>query len=433
MTRSKKDEYDKKIAGVLRKQLAEECRLDAPEGAGPENAGIDTAWLEKPVKRAKNRQLLQRFGRVAAVLLLGLITGFDILCASSSEVRANVGGTFKQLYERWQGEIKRPEQPIPNSPAYFTQRASYTDEENGWYYELSFGRQPGLNDFAGFIGLDLRHRYEEGRWADAYNEFTYPDGTRGYMIVRRQATGRWFGQGSDAEKRDRKLVNEILKKALDPAIAGDPDPADYSFEVLDKDLFFDLLKKALAAAPDEWTGKRRDSTLSTEILVEPEWQDGYRFQIISPVRQSGIDEVYIDVLYKAGAGFNDYVQLSDLAEEGKADALQQELFLLLQDVRAAIKEKNSFTAMEAVLKEKSIEGVDLGRLITFLQDLESTEPGAYSHSKYHDDPVILPWENVIISKEEWEEHMRESNPSWHINKEKMEERLRELETADADQ
>ena len=89
--------------------------------------------------------------------------------------------------------------------------------------------------------------------------------------------------------------------------------------------------------------------------------------------------------------------------------------------------------MEAVLKEKSIEGVDLGRLITFLQDLESTEPGAYSHSKYHDDPVILPWENVIISKEEWEEHMRESNPSWHINKEKMEERLRELETADADQ
>ena len=426
MKSSKKDEYDKKIAGALRKQLAEECRLDAPEGAGLENAGIDTAWLEKPVKRAKNRQLLQRFGRVAAVFLLGLITGFGILCASSSEVRANVGGTFKQLYERWQGEIKRPEQPIPNSPAYFTQRASYTDEENDWYYELSFGRQPGLNDFATFIGLDLRHRYEEGR----YNEFTYPDGTRGYMIVRRQATGRWFGQGSDAEKRDRKLVNEILKKALDPAIAGDPDPADYSFEVLDKDLFFDLLKKALAAAPDEWTGKRRDSTLSTEILVEPEWQDGYRFQIISPVRQSGIDEVYIDVLYRTGDGFNDYVQLSDLAEEGKADALQQELFLLLQDVRAAIKEENSFTAREAVLKEKSIEGVDLGRLITFLQDLERGDLSIFG--KYHDDPNILPWETVFITKEEWEEHVRELSPSWFINREKMEERLRDLETAEAE-
>ena len=429
MTRSKKDEYDKKIAGALRKQLAEECRLDAPEGAGPENAGIDTAWLEKPVKRAKNRQLLQRFGRVAAVFLLGLITGFGILCASSSEVRANVGGTFKQLYERWQGEIKRPEQPIPNSPAYFTQRASYTDEENDWYYELSFGRQPGLNDFATFIGLDLRHRYEEGRWAEVYQQESVGGEDR-YMINRVQATGRWFGQGSDAEKRDRKLVNEILKKALDPAISGDPDPADYSFEVLDKDLFFDLLKEALAAAPDEWTGKRRDSTLSTEILVEPEWQDGYRFQIISPVRQSGIDEVYIDVLYKTGDGFNDYVQLSDLAEEGKADSLQQELFLLLQDVRAAIKEKNSFTAMEAVLKEKSIEGVDLGRLITFLQDLERSDLSVLE--KYHDDPAILPWETVFITKEEWEEHVREVSPSWHINKEKMEERLRELESADAE-
>ncbi len=431
MTRSKKDEYDKKIAGALRKQLAEECRLDAPEGAGPENASIDTAWLEKPVKRAKNRQLLQRFGRVAAVFLLGLITGFGILCASSSEVRANVGGTFKQLYERWQGEIKRPEQPIPNSPAYFTQRASYTDEENDWYYELSFGRQPGLNDFATFIGLDLRHRYEEGRWAEVYQQESVGGEDR-YMINRVQATGRWFGQGSDEEKRDRKLVNEILKKALDPAISGDPDPADYSFEVLDKDLFFDLLKEALAAAPDEWTGKRRDSTLSTEILVEPEWQDGYRFQIISPVRQSGIDEVYIDVLYKTGDGFNDYVQLSDLAEEGKADALQQELFLLLQDVRAAIKEKNSFTAMEAVLKEKSIEGVDLSRLITFLQDLESAEPGVFSYSNYDDDPNILPWETVFITKEEWEEHVREVSPSWFINREKMEERLREQETADAE-
>ena len=430
MTRSKKDEYDKKIARALRKQLAEECRLDAPEGAGPEDAGIDTAWLEKPVKRAKNRQLLQRFGRVAAVFLLGLITGFGILCASSSEARANVGGTFKQLYERWQGEIKRPEQPIPNSPAYFTQRASYTDEENDWYYELSFGRQPGLNDFATFIGLDLRHRYEEGRWSDCYQMDYSPDGTPVYMINKIQATGRWFGQGSDAEKRDRKLVNEILKKALDPAIAGDPDPADYSFEVLDKDLFFDLLKKALAAAPNEWTGKQRDVNLSRFLLVEPEWLDGYRFQIIGAVCQSGIDEVYIDVLYKTGDGFNDYVQLSDLAEEGKADAIQQELFHLLQDVRAAIKEQNSFTAMEAELTNKSIEGVDLGRLITFLQDLERGDLDVYG--KYHDNPANLPWETVYISKEEWEEYMRESSPSWFINREKMEERARELATAEAE-
>lgn len=430
MTRRQRNEYDKKITGALRKQLAEECSSALP-GTVPEVTENDAAWLEMPLARAKKKQMLRSLGRAAAVFLLILIAGFGVIFASSSEVRAGVNSTWKQLYARWQGDLVKEQPPVPNSPAFFTQRASYTDEKNDWYYELSFGRQPGLDDFATFIGLDLRHRYEEGRWAEAYNQGTNPDGTTSYTIVRRQATGRWFGQGSDAEKRDRKLVNEILKKALDPAISGDPDPADYSFEVLDKDMFFDLLKKALAAAPDEWTEKKRDATMTTVILAEPEWQDGYRFQIISAVRQSGIDEVYIDVLYKTGDGFNDYVQLSDLAETGKADASQSELFGLLQDVRAGIKDKNSFTAMEETLKAAKIEGVDLGRLITFLQDLDSEED-PFAFTKYHDDPAILPWEDVIISKEEWEEHVREANPSWFINKEKLEERARELAGTEAE-
>lgn len=426
MTKGQRNEYDKKIAGALRKYMAEDRLPDAPA-----EAPADDNWLAKPLKRIRRIRVIRRLSHAAAVFLLIVMAGFGIVCASSSEVRAAVGSTWKQLYARWQGDLVKEQPPVPNSPAYFTQRASYTDEETGWYYELAFGRQPGLNDFATFIGLDLRHRYEEGRWSESYNQGTDPDGATSYTIVRRQATGRWFGQGSDAEKRDRKLVNEILKKALDPAISGDPDPADYSFEVLDKELFFDLLKKALAAAPDEWTGQKRDATMTTVILAEPEWQDGYRFQIISAVRQSGIDEVYIDVLYKTGDNFNDYVQLSDLAETGKADASQSELFGLLQDVRTAIKENNRFTAMEETLKAAKIEGVDLGRLITFLQDLDSEED-PFAFTKYYDDPAILPWENVPISKEEWEEHVRESNPSWNINKEKMEERLRELASTEAE-
>ena len=251
MKHRKKDEYDKKIASALRKQLAEECRSDLPETV-PEATENDTIWLDMPLARAKKRQTLRSLSRAAAVFLLVVIAGFGIIFASSSEVRAAVNNSWKQIYTRWQGDLEKPDPPVPDSPAFFTQRASYTDEENDWYYELSFGRQPGLNDFATFIGFDLRHRYEEGRWSEAYQMDQSPDGTPVYMINRIQATGRWFGQGSDAEKRDRKLVNEILQKALDPQISGDPDPADYSFEVLDKDLFFDLLKKALA-----WTEARR--------------------------------------------------------------------------------------------------------------------------------------------------------------------------------
>ena len=92
----------------------------------------------------------------------------------------------------------------------------------------------------------------------------------------------------------------------------------------------------------------------------------------------------------------------DLAEAGKANAAQQELFVLLQEVRAAVKEENSFTAMEVVLSEKEIEGIDLGRLNAFLQDLEEGKT-----DNYYEDPSILPWETVSISKEEWDEYLRE--------------------------
>ena len=200
MKHSKKDEYDKKIAGALRKQLAEECRSDPSETFRYEVPENETTWLEMPLARAKKRQTLRSLGRAAAVFLLVVIAGFGIIFASSSEVRAGVNNTWKQIYARWQGDLVKEQPPVPYSPAYFTQRASYTDEENDWYYELSFGRQPGLNDFATFIGLDLRHRYEEGRWSDCYQMDYSPDGTPVYMINKIQATGRWFGQGSDAEK-----------------------------------------------------------------------------------------------------------------------------------------------------------------------------------------------------------------------------------------
>ena len=132
------------------------------------------------------------------------------------------------------------------------------------------------------------------------------------------------------------------------------------------------------------------------------------FQIIAAVRTDGIDEVYIDVLYRTGDGYNDYDQLSDLVEAGKASAAQQELFALLQDVRAAIKEQNSFTAMNELLGEKKIEGIDFARLITVLNYLDLGSDADHTElSIYCDDPAILPWENVTISKEEWDEHLRE--------------------------
>ena len=411
MTRRQKDEYDKKIAGALRKYMPEDGLPKAtdPAESPAEDSAPAAAWLERPLARAKRKQFFRGLGRAAAIFLLILAAGFGTACAASSEVRTAVGNTLKKQYERWRGEWTKPKAGEIRLPNYF-QEASYTDEENDWYYSIIFTGFPGLYDpmHAGFIGIDLRHRYVEGCWDESYQMHIGPDGNPCYEIIRRQSTGRWFGQGSEAEKRDRKIVEEIMKKVLDPDDSGDPDPSDYDFEVLDKDMFFDLLKKALVSAPEEWSGSKRDSSLGTGTYVEPGWLDGYRFQIITAVRTDGIDEVYIDVLYRTGDGYNDYDQLSDLVEAGNASAAQQELFALLQDVRAAIKEQNSFTAMNELLGEKKIEGIDFARLITFLNYLDLGYDADHTElSIYCDDPAILPWENVTISKEEWDEHLRE--------------------------
>jgi len=405
MTKGQRNEYDKKIAGALRKQLAEDRLPDAPA-----EAPANDAWLEKPLRRAKRIRVMRCLSHAAAVFLLVVMAGFGIVCASSSEVRAAVSNTWKQLFVRWQGEpINQP--PVENGPVGYRQKASYTDEKNDWYYYIVIDhQQPYADDYACFVGFDLRHRYSEDCWSDTYQcnvgiHGSLPKDTPAYQINRIRSTGIYFGQRSEAEKRDQKLVQEILNKVLHPEVSGDPDPADYEFEVLDKDMFFGLLEQTLAAAPDEWTGNERDISVPTcRFYVEPEWQDDYRFQIITQVRENGIDEVYIDVLYKAGDGYNDYDQLSDLAENGSASAAQQELFRLLQDVRAAIKKNNSFIVGEAQLKEASFEGIDLGRLITFLRDLES---GDYERLDLYIDPADLPWETVAITKEQWNEHFRE--------------------------
>ena len=408
MTRRQRDEYDKKIAGALKKYLAEEGLSEAADAAAapaeaPANNG---AWLEKPLARAKRRRFFRGLGRAAAIFLLVLIVGFGTVCATNSKVRAAVGSAWKQIYARWSGDWEKLE-PGPDetrTPNYF-QRASYTDEEKGWYYTIIFTGYPGVNDpySASFVGIDLRHRFAENSWSEAYQTGFDQNGERYYQINRLRSQYICFGS-SDAEKRDRKLVNEILKKILDPSTnGGEPDPADYTFEVLNKEMFFDLLKQTLTDAPVMTSDKKHSGVMSPiGTYVEPEWQDGYRFQIIGAERTDGIDEIYIDVLYKTGEAYNDYVQLSDLAEAGKANAAQQELFALLQEVRAAVKEENSFTAMEVVLSEKEIEGIDLGRLNAFLQDLEEGKT-----DNYYEDPSILPWETVSISKEEWDEYLRE--------------------------
>ena len=204
--------YDRKIARALREVMAEDELPEVAEGSAP-----DSAWLDQSLMHARRKQFARGLGRTAAIILLVLLVGFGTLCAASSEVRAAVGNTIGRLYERWQGTYEIPE-TLEHRPANIHRCASYTDEENDWYYAIIFTATSGLAEdpyHAGFIGIDLRHYYQEGCWSTVVQE-EWKQGKKVYMLNKIQSTGTWFGQRSEAEKRDRKLVGEILKKALDP-------------------------------------------------------------------------------------------------------------------------------------------------------------------------------------------------------------------------
>ena len=395
MKRKQRKEYDSRIAGVLKEYFWQHDLTGVTE----EKLSVEGTLLQKAIIRRTRIQAIHSISRAAAVFLIVLLAGFGTVCAASPEVRAAVKNTWNQLFDRWNGEFEQTE-PVKNGPANYYQVASCTDEKNDWYYAITLIGMPGNYDqsIASFIGIDLRHRYGEDCWNEAFMIDRAADGSPIYIVNSIRSSGIWFGMGSEAEKRDRKLIQEILEKVLNPEISGDPDPADYSFEVLDKEMFFGLLREALADAPDSWSGKERDTRLSTGVYVEPLWQDGYRFQIITAVRVNGIDEAYIDVLYQTGEAYNAYGQLSDLVEAGDATAQQQELFDFLQEVRSTVKDKDSFIAAVKELGEKKIEGVDFSRLIAFLKALEEGEEACYQ-----DNPPDLPWKKEIISKEEWEE------------------------------
>ena len=203
-----------------------------------------------------------------------------------------------------------------------------------------------------------------------------------------------FGLGGEDEKADRDVINTLLRKKLPPKELIAEDPDRYEFKLIDKNMFFDLIREALSNPPVENTTYLDWPMWAMQ--VEPEYMDGYRFQIGFYCKMGLIDEIYIDVLYKTDSRYDGYVQLSDLVEEGKADKGQQEAFELIQNVRSAIKNENLFIAQEEMYKNKEIGGIDLYRLYTFLNAIHTK-----TDDNYYDLPADAPLIVEEISEEEF--------------------------------
>ena len=181
-----------------------------------------------------------------------------------------------------------------------------------------------------------------------------------------------FGEGSEDEKRDAQLVRSILSndKTDEELLSLNPD--DYTFEVLDKDMFFELMREALTG---EAQAEGKDQNYWDKpyfmFLNEQEYIDDYKFQICVLNETGLIDELFIDVLYKTGSGELEYVQLSDLVASGNVTEGQTEVYSLIQTMVSDIKDNTSYIYNSDSYRGRTVDGIDFSRLCDFLEDMHN--------------------------------------------------------------
>ena len=293
----------------------------------------------------------------------------------------------------WTPELDKQDSRIK----FYRQTASYMDEESGWYFQ--FCREGSRLDpteyFYTFHGLNLRYRYADDNWSVRYIQDQKADGTPVFRRIKTKPGVLHFGQGGPEEKEDREVIDSILHSCPTPEELLKENPDQYEFKIVDKQLFFSLMKEALCNPPSDILTYLDWSMWAMD--VEPAYTDGYKFQIGYYMDWGSVDEIYIDVLFKTGTEYNDYVQLSDLVDAGKASSEQQEAFALIQKIRYAIKSKNLFIADEETYKDKIIGDIDFYRLYVFLNSINMNTDADHYGTAESNSPYI----EETISEEEF--------------------------------
>lgn len=263
-------------------------------------------------------------------------------------------------------------EPFPKSEHDLRNSCSVRSFDDGWTYCFSYqyfvpersteGRYPYL-----FNVINMKYRYDEKIMEDP--NAVQPQEAMQYYSEEYSDPGiasdmRKIGEMLGYEKNVPPTKEELL------AI----DKNSISFEKIDKDLFFEMMKEALTS--DEKEIKKYNEHPTYALLVEPEWINDYKFQIGYRC-VNGVEVIFIELLYKTGSRFNQYVQLSDLVRDGKATEEQKELNKLLEDIEKGIVSENDFLYHINEYKGKKIADVDLSRLADFLTNIESNAINQY--------------------------------------------------------
>lgn len=251
---------------------------------------------------------------------------------------------------------------------YFSKNIAREICDDGWVYTFDYlylkdgYEDEGIIPFA-FNGINLRYRYNKSEQKE--EDSVYPIQILG-------------NSDSSALKHDMNLISVILgyengKVTKEDLLKLTPD--DITFEELDKDLFFKLMNAALNGEAHK---EGNYFTLpSYALLSEPEYINDYKFQIGFLADIGCVDVIFIDVLYKKGDGYNEYVQLSDLVDNGTASPEQKQAFELMKNISDGIVKSNNLSFDADDNKNKTVGNIDFSRLYTFLEDIENN-----NYSKY---------------------------------------------------
>lgn len=268
--------------------------------------------------------------------------------------------------------------------ATFYIKSAWETTDDGWVYVMNYEDfyKPGNHDDLikyWFYGFNVRYRFNDDYITTVYKPSEDPSRGSGVTSVIVPSV-LLAGNGPEEEKRDMQLINGTIldsRQSVDELLALDPH--DYNFESIDKDMFFRLLHECLESEIPE---DRQDQTYrdkdARNLLTEQMYIDGYKFQVGSVNVSLGyVGVVYIDILYRTGDGYKDYIQLSDMIDDGSATDEQREIFSKLQRIASDCMEQESYIANADSYKNDKIGEVEFERLYKMMQNIHINNYGQY--------------------------------------------------------
>ncbi len=249
---------------------------------------------------------------------------------------------------------------------------------DGWvfsfvYEDIKEGHRdiPGLIHFW-FSGINIRYKYNEKYAVSATHILR--DGSE-YTEVYEPGFLGW-GMAKENE-HDAQLIDSLLyMKEYDDIIKLKKE--DLDFTSMDVDFFWDLMQSALNG-PVKEEGIYLDLP-TFAVLQEPNYLDGYKFQVGFMHDTGLLDELFLDVIYKTGDKYNEYVQLSDMVDEGTASEDQVKAYQMLKMIEQQIKSENLLIAGADTFQKETVAQIDFSRLYTMLNNLHNFNYTAYISS-----------------------------------------------------